>query len=271
LGTGGGVFLVPLLVLAFDVPIHYAVAASLVTVIATSSTVASVNVERGTANMRLGMVLEIATSVGAILGGLTAGWLSAALLETIFGVILLPTALLMWRNRVPNAERMQRAIEGIPEKEAARCAAVGWLGDVYYDPLSQRVVAYRVQHLPAGFGISVLAGAVSGLLGIGGGIFKVPALHLLCNIPMKAAAATSNFMIGVTAAASSFLYFGRGEVQPAMTSALVLGVLAGSAVGSVWNQSLHGRFVRRLFALLLIVVALQFLYRAWSSGVLIHG
>ena len=108
-------------------------------------------------------------------------------------------------------------------------------------------------------------------MGIGGGIFKVPALNLVCHVPMKAAAATSNFMIGVTAAASAFLYYGRGEVRPALTAAAVLGVLLGSAIGSVWNRRVRGRHVRRLFALLLVAAAAEMLYRAWAAGGLFHG
>ncbi|MBX6313697.1 MAG: sulfite exporter TauE/SafE family protein, partial [Isosphaeraceae bacterium] len=142
----------------------------------------------------------------------------------------------------------------------------GWLGARYYDEAEGRVVSYRVQRLWAGLGISFVAGGLSGLLGIGGGVFKVPALHLACQVPIKAAAATSNFMIGVTAAASAFLYYGRGEVRPALTAAVVLGVLAGSALGSIVNRKIHGRFVSRLFAVLLIMVALQMFYRVWKGA-----
>ena len=117
----------------------------------------------------------------------------------------------------------------------------------------------------AGLGISFIAGIMSGMLGIGGGVFKVPALHLLCRVPIKAAAATSNFMIGVTATASAFLYFGRGEVRPALTAAIVLGVLAGSALGSIVNRYVRGRVVSQLFAALLLAVAVQMLFRALSG------
>jgi uncharacterized protein len=277
LGTGGGVFLVPILLLAFDVPIHYAVATSIVTVIATSSAVGSTNVERGTANMRLGMTLETATSAGAIVGGLAAAWLSSRLLEGAFALVLVPTAVLMWRGRTRQTIAASQAPVHRPADGAAPYiaaydrASLGTLGDAYYDEAEQSTIAYRVQRLPAGLAISILAGAVSGLLGIGGGIFKVPALNLVCGIPMKAAAATSNFMIGVTAAASAFLYYGRGEVRPALTAAVVLGVLAGSALGSIWNRRIRGRGARRLFALLLIAVAVQMIYKALVSGGMPNG
>jgi uncharacterized protein len=269
LGTGGGVFLIPLLVLGLGVPMHYAVATSIVSIIATSSAVACVNVERGTANMRLGMTLEIATSMGAIAGGFIAGWLAASYMEGFFGLILLPTAVLMWRGKASEAEAMgglrrerSRDISLTPDEEKA----MGGLGGCYFDESEGRVVTYRVHHLGAGLVISCLAGAVSGLLGIGGGVFKVPALRLLCDIPIKAAAATSNFMIGVTAAASAFLYYGRGEVRPALTAATVLGVVAGSSLGSTLNRRIRGALVQKVFAVLLVAVAMQMLYKACFAG-----
>ncbi len=258
LGTGGGVFLIPVLVLVFGLPIHFAVGTSILCVIATSSAVASVNVERGTANMRLGMTLEIGTSLGAISGGLLAAWMSAPILETIFAVVLLPTAALMWRGR---KETAPDAIAPLPEQSDS----TGVLGAKFHDPQLGREVIYRVQRLWAGFGISLVAGIMSGLLGIGGGVFKVPALVLFCGVPIRAAAATSNFMIGVTAAASAFLYFGRGEVQPLITTAVVLGVLAGSAVGSYFNRFVGGRIIERTFAVLLVAVALEMLIRVVRS------
>lgn len=258
LGTGGGVFLVPLLVLAVGVPVHYAVATSIVTVIATSSAVAGTNVERGTANMRLGMTLELATALGAIAGGSAAGQLAPRAMEGLFAVVLLPTAALMWRGRAEPASGAA----------TASSASVGRLGGRYVDEWLGRTVTYPVRRLWAGLSASFVAGGLSGLLGIGGGTFKVPALHLFCGVPIRAAAATSNFMIGVTAAASAFLYYGRGEVRPGLTAAVVLGVLLGSALGPAVGRRIGGATVRRLFAALLAAVAVQMLYRAlrWGGG-----
>ena len=269
LGVGGGVFLIPILVLGFGVPMHYAVATSIVSVIATSSAAAGSNVERRTANMRLGMTLEIATSLGAIVGGLSAGWLSAEVLETLFGLLLVPTAVLMWLGRTEQENNhfstegdgpvlADTKIEPVPDDEWS-------LGGCYYDEAERQMVCYRVQRMGAALGISGLAGCVSGLLGVGGGIFKVPALHLLCGVPIKAAAATSNFMIGVTAAASAFLYYGRGEVRPALTAATVLGVLVGSSLGSHVSRRARAGHVLRLFAALLLLTAGEMLYRAWFT------
>jgi uncharacterized membrane protein YfcA len=268
LGTGGGVFLIPILVIGLDVPMHHAVATSIVTVIATSSAVASANVERGTANMRLGMTLEIATALGALTGGLVAAWLSATTLETLFGFLLLPVALLMWRGK---GHESAPVLE--PQTSPSPLAKEGWDGlakerelgalGSQYEERGIGLIKYRVKRLWAGLGISYIAGNVSGLLGVGGGIFKVPALHLVCGVPIKAAAATSNFMIGVTAAASATLYYGRGEIWPALTAAVTLGVLCGSVAGSLLNRRIEGRIVQKIFALLLLATALEMLYRVF--------
>jgi uncharacterized membrane protein YfcA len=265
------VFLVPLLVLALGLPMHYAVATSIVTVIAMSSAVASTNVERGTANMRLGMTLELGTTIGAIAGGLTAALVAPRALDGIFAVVLVPTAVLMWKGRA--SEKIDDAAGGVDAPGPSEAptttrapAALGLLGAQYYDASEGGLVSYRVRRLPAALAISFVAGNLSGLLGIGGGVFKVPALHLVCNVPIKAAAATSNFMIGVTAVASAVIYYGRGEVHPQVTAAAVLGVLGGSALGAVVNQYVGGRAVRRLFAALLAAVAAQMLYRAIRGG-----
>jgi uncharacterized membrane protein YfcA len=253
LGTGGGVFLVPVLVIGLGLPVHHAVATSIMTVIATSSAAASANVERGTANMRLGMTLEVATALGGIAGGLTAAAVAPRALEALFALVLLPTAALMWRRAGPEAEPNE---SGGPVSVES-----GDLGGGYFDTATGQRIVYRVRRLWAGLGVSFVAGNLSGLLGIGGGVFKVPALHLLCGVPIKAAAATSNFMIGVTAAASAFLYYGRGEVRPGTTAAAVLGVLAGSAAGSALSPRLGGELVRRLFAGMLGLVAIRMLLR----------
>jgi uncharacterized membrane protein YfcA len=275
LGTGGGVFLIPILVLWLRMPMHQAVATSITSVIATSSAVASANVERGTANMRLGMTLEVATTIGAIAGALTAAWLSPQLLEGVFAIVLLPTAYLMFRGGGEAAVAGDADCASDDNAQAASASdgpapaateSLGPLGASYYDEAIGRAVAYCVKRLWGGLLISFCAGNLSGLLGIGGGVFKTPALNLMCGVPMKAAAATSNFMIGVTAAASATLYYGRGRVSPAVTAAVVLGVLLGSAAGSLINRKVHDRAVQRLFAALLLAVSAQMLFRAFRGG-----
>lgn len=269
LGTGGGVFLIPILLLAFKVPMHYAVGTSILTVVATSTAVAIGNLDRGTANMRLGMTLEIATSVGALSGGISAALLPARVLVGVFAAVLVPTAFVMWRGR--HGEGDPDSDDASPQSSASRpLRATGGhyfidrLGAEYEDPALHRRVAYRLHRLWAGLTISFIAGVMSGLLGIGGGVFKVPALNVLCGVPIKAAAATSTFMIGVTAAASAFLYFGRGEVDPRYTSAVVLGVVAGSWVGAYLNRYARGVVVKRVFAVLLVGVAIEMFGRAFD-------
>lgn len=231
LGVGGGIILVPILVLAFHVPIHYAIGTSIMTVIATSSMAGSFQLERGTVNVRLGMLLEVATALGALAGGVVAGVIPGPALTILFGVILPPIAILMWRkgNGMTGAAGLEHE--------------------------------YRLQRLPVAMGLSLGAGTISGLLGIGGGIIKVPAMTVFCGVPARIATATSTFMIGVTAVASAFLYFGRGQVRPALTGVVILGVLAGSAAGTHVGRRLHSRQVIRLFALLMLAAALQMIYR----------
>ncbi len=280
LGTGGGVFLIPILLLGFHVPMHNAVGTSILTVVATSTAVAIGNLDRGTANMRLGMTLEIATSIGALTGGLSAALLPERALEIVFAAVLLPTAFVMWRQRHGEAEvtskptgPTQAATDAVPPLAEATSGPkppqrpgrfTDRLSAEYEDTVLHRRIAYRLHRLWAGLSVSFVAGVMSGLLGIGGGVFKVPALNVLCGVPIKAAAATSTFMIGVTAAASAFLYFGRDQVDPSYTSPVVIGVVVGSWVGAYLNRFVGGRTVKRVFAVLLIGVALEMFGRAFS-------
>lgn len=250
LGIGGGIFLVPALVLFFGVPMVNAVATGLVAVIATSSAVGATNVDRGVANMRLGMVLEVATVAGALAGSFLAHHVDPRFLVGLFSAMLFAVTVLLWRGPAADAEP--------PPHERD----TGALGATYEDPAAGGKVSYRLRRLPAALGVSGAAGALSGLLGVGGGVFKVPALHLFCGVPMKAAAATSNFMIGVTAAASAVLYLGSGSLLPRPTALVVLGVLAGAALGANISARLKDASVRRLFALLTLVLAAQMLRRA---------
>lgn len=266
LGIGGGVFLIPVLVLGLGIPMHYAIATSIISVIATSSAAASSNVERGTANMPLGMVLEIATVLGGISGGLTASIVSARVLEGLFAIVVLPTAYVMWRGRREEEWNDDQTEPPTDEVEPTERRIGELLSGSYVDDKSGKAVHYTVHRLGAGLGVSFLAGNLSGLLGIGGGVFKVPAMHLLCGMPMRAATATSNFMIGVTAASSAFLYYGRGEVRPALTASVVLGVLAGTRAGLSLSRTVDGRVLRKVFAVLLLGVACQMMFRAVTSG-----
>lgn len=259
LGIGGGIFLVPALVLVFHIPAHHAIATSIVSTIATSSAAASTNVEKGLANMRLGITLEVATVLGAMSGALTAGWLSEATLLRIFAVALLVVAVLLgWKSGKGQGAAILNSQYTILDDQPDD---LGLLGASFYDPAEGRQISYRVRRAPLGFLASLIAGNLSGLLGVGGGFIKVPVINLVCKVPIKAATATSNFMIGVTAVASAFIYFGRGEVRPALTSAVVLGVLLGSFIGSAISQRIPGRLVQAVFAVFLLPVAWQMFVR----------
>ncbi len=257
-GIGGGVIIVPALVLGFGLDFQVAVAASLVAVIATSTTAGSVYVGRGIANMRLALTLEIATTVGAITGGLVAAVLAEDVLAAIFAVVMAVTGVLMVRGaRRPR----QRVVEEVPE-EASGWEEPGTLAGAYIDDVRGGLVRYRVEHLPLGWSVSLLAGGVSGMLGVGGGFLKVPAMNLGMDVPVKVAAATSNFMIGVTAAASVFIYFARGFVEPLVVAPLTLGVIVGSWLGTHSSGRARPEVLKRVMALILAVVAVQMGLRA---------
>jgi len=268
-GLGGGILIVPVLALALKVPMHNAIATSLLCVIATSSAAASQNIRSGVANVRLGTVLEPWTVLGAIAGSSLAGVMSGRALMIVFGVAMGAMAFPMARG-VPDEARSEEPETEEGETEAGvRGSPSGplalslsrFLDGSYYDPAAQTVVSYRVRRLPLSMGVSVFAGILSGLLGVGGGIVKVPAMSLWSDVPMKAAAATSNFMIGVTAAASAIIYYGRSDVAPLISAASVIGVFAGSRAGAHLAPLLHGQHLRRAFAVVMVVVSVQMLWR----------
>ena len=247
LGLGGGIFLVPLLTLALGVPIRAAIAASLISVIATASASSTVNLDRGLVNLRLGMVLEVATSIGGLAGGITAALLSPRHLFLLFGVTLACMGVVMARR---SGRRNVIADTG---------ADPGRLGGRILE--GETPYVYRVRRLPLALGASLVAGAISGLLGLGGGIIKVPILTAFCGIPIRVAAATSAFMIGGTAAASSFLYFGRGDVALPLSAAIALGALPGSLLGAHLSHRVQTRSLKVIMALVLLVMGAQMAFK----------
>jgi uncharacterized membrane protein YfcA len=242
LGLGGGVFLVPILTLVLGVPIRAAIAASLISVIATASASATVNLNRGLVNMRLGLVLEVATSVGGLAGGITAAHLTQRQLFVSFAVTLAVMGVLMAarsgrRNVIPASSAVEPGLLGGRLREE---------GTTY---------VYRMRRLPVGLLASLVAGAISGLLGVGGGIVKVPFLTTFCGVPIRVAAATSTFMIGVTAAASAFIYFSRGDVVLPLAASVCLGALPASLLGAHLSDRVHARSLKILMAVVLLAVA----------------
>ena len=248
LGIGGGVFLVPFLVLGVGMPFHEAAAISLAAVIGTSSAVSAATAGRAVINLRLGMVLEVATAAGGLAGGLTAQLLAPATLQLTFAAVAASVAVIM-------ATRPE--VTPLPAT-----ADPGALGGQYTDTTTGASVTYRVQRLPIGLVASFLAGNLSTLLGIGGGIIKVPALVTWCGIPMRVAAATSAFMIGVTATSGAVIYYGHGDLSPALAAAAVVGTHLGSTVGLRLSVRTRPRRLRLLLAAVLVVVAVLMIVRS---------
>ncbi len=250
LGLGGGVFLVPLLVLVMDVPMRVAVGISLTTIIATSSVTTSGSVGRSLINLRLGMLLEVATTVGGLTGGLVAVLISQRRLQQLFGVVAAAGAAIMLSRLGKRNVLLDPAAEP------------GRLGGRYYEEESRGVVTYQVKRLPLALFVSLAAGSVSSLLGIGGGMLKVPALNAWCGVPLRAAAATSAFMIGVTATVGAVIYYGRGEIVPWMAAAAILGVMVGSRAGFRIGAAASARWLKLLLAIVLVIVSILMFLRA---------
>jgi|BarGraNGADG00212_2_1021979.scaffolds.fasta_scaffold03958_4 uncharacterized membrane protein YfcA len=246
LGIGGGVLIIPLLTLLFGVDIKTAIGASIISVIATSSAAGAVYVGHGMTHTRLGMVLEIATTLGAVAGGITAVLLPARYLYGIFGLVLLYVVY---------------SLRGLAGSEGGS-QPTGLLDTSFIDPLTGGQVNYGVRRLKAGLAASFVAGNISGLLGIGGGIIKVPIMTLVMGMPFKAAIATSNFMIGVTAATSAVIYYGRGYILPDVAVPTALGVLAGAQIGPRLGGRARSGTLRLIFQVLLFAFAVQMLWKA---------
>lgn len=254
-GLGGGIVVIPLLTLVLGVDIRYAAGAALVSVIATSSGAASAYVREGWSNLRVGMFLEIATSVGAVGGALVAAWIPGADIAVVFGVVLLLSAALSLRTA-----------EDPPGDDAADpLAARLRLDGAYPTPAGPR--PYHVHGVPPAFALMLVAGGLSGLLGIGSGAVKVLALDRAMRLPFKVSTTTSNFMIGVTAAASAGVYLNRGYVDPGLAMPVMLGVLAGSLAGARALARVESRALRRLFALVIVALGVQMIYEGLTGAV----
>lgn len=254
-GVGGGIIVVPTLTLLLGVDIKYAIGASIVSVIATSSGAAASYVRDGIANMRIAMVLEIATAAGALGGAVLAGHVSGKWLYILFGLLLLYTSWSMSRKK------RTATVPVPPDPIADRLRLHG----SYFDMQQAKRIEYRVARTPLGFVVSGVAGVMSGLLGIGGGAIKVPVMNLAMGIPLKVCTATSNFMIGVTAAASAVVYFLRGDVLPFIAAPVAAGVLVGATCGSKLLGRLHTNVIRAAFVVVLLFTAAQMLWKGWHA------
>ena len=252
-GLGGGVVIVPVLCLVFKVNLHYAIGASLVSVIATSSGAAAAYVREGFSNIRIGMFLEVATTLGAFFGAYLTAKVSANWIGIIFGAVLLYSAWASLRKTEVEPKMTQ------PDPLAMRLNLRG----SYPTPSGSE--EYIAQHVPAGFGIMFVAGTLSGLLGIGSGAVKVLAMDQAMKLPFKVSTTTSNFMIGVTAGASAGLYISRGYILPALAMPVVLGVLAGSLLGSRILVNAHVPTLRLVFSIVIIALGAEMIFNGMTG------
>lgn len=253
-GLGGGVVIVPLLVSVFGVDIRYAVGASLVSVIATSLGAASTYIKQGYTNLRLGMFLEVATTIGALIGAMIATFISVKALSIVLAVVLLYSAFVSQQPKLDNIETES------PDSLGTYLQ----LNGTY--PTPEGLMSYQVHSVPGGFSVMLVAGILSGLLGIGSGAFKVLAMDQIMRIPFKVSTTTSNFMIGVTAAASAGVYLARGYIDPGLSMPVMLGVLPGAFLGARVLIGAKTQTLRIIFSLVLVVMAFKMVYNSLMGG-----
>ncbi len=253
-GLGGGVVIVPLLTSVFGVDIRYAVGASLVSVIATSCGAASSYIKEGYTNLRLGMFLEVATTIGAIVGALIATFVSVKALTIVLAIVLAYSAYLSGQPRPehPNQEA--------PDPLVTHLKLYGTY------PTPDGLMFYQAHSVPVGFGLMVVAGVLSGLLGIGSGALKVLAMDQAMRLPFKVSTTTSNFMIGVTAAVSAGVYLARGYIDPGLSMPVILGVLPGAVLGAKVLIGAKTQILRIIFSLVLLVMAFKMVYNSLMGG-----
>jgi uncharacterized protein len=262
LGLGGGTLIVPLLTLVFNLPLLTAVGVSLICVIVTSGVSAGVFLERHVANLRLGMTLELFTATGALVGGLVAFLLPEKGLEMLFAGLLTYTSITMARRgRAAGGPEEETVVD---DDAADDAVAAEPPADQQFFGADLSGGDYRIRRLPAGIAGSVGAGVVSALLGVGGGIVKVPVMHLVMGVPLRVSTATSNLMMGITASAGAIIYLTRGGIDPYVTSPTALGVFVGASIGSRVAHRIDVRILRGLFVAILLYTALQMLLRALS-------
>ena len=252
-GLGGGVVVVPVLALLFHVDIRYAIGASLVSVIATSSGAAAAYVREGFSNIRIGMFLEIATTLGALVGAYLTAMVSTKAIGIVFGIVLLYSAVAGFRGNHEDAA---------PQHTGGLADRLRLEGEY---PAESGLKAYVAQRVPAGFGIMFLAGGLSGLLGIGSGAVKVLAMDQAMRLPFKVSTTTSNFMIGVTAAASAGIYISRGYIVPSLAMPVMLGVLGGSLIGSRILIRARVSTLRVLFAVVIVALGVEMIYSSLTG------
>ncbi|MGB7282209.1 MAG: sulfite exporter TauE/SafE family protein [Candidatus Acidiferrum sp.] len=254
-GLGGGAVVIPLLTVIFHVDIHYAMGAALVSVIATSSGASAAYVREGYSNIRVGMFLEMATTAGALAGAALVLYLHASVIAIIFGLVLISSALVSFHQGTPSK----------PDRGPGPIAT--WLHMDSTYPTSSGLVSYHVRGVPMGFLLMVVAGVLSGLLGIGSGALKVIAMDKAMKLPFKVSTTTSNFMIGVTAAAGAGIYLSRGYIDPGLAMPVMLGVLAGSLIGARALTGAKVGVLRIVFAVMIGAIAVEMIYSGLTGKI----
>lgn len=254
-GLGGGVVIIPMLTLLFGVDIHYAIGASLISVIATSSGAAAAYVKEGISNIRIGMFLEIATTLGAVGGAMIAVYAPTDIIAVVFGFVLIFSA----------AISLKKKNENLVQYRSGNIAHILKLNSSY--PTEHGEIRYAAHNVPGGFIMMAIAGLISGLLGIGSGALKVIAMDHFMKLPFKVSTTTSNFMIGVTAAASAGIYMQRGYINPGLSMPVVLGVIAGAFLGSKILVKSKTKWLRILFACIITFLALQMIYNGITGKI----
>jgi uncharacterized membrane protein YfcA len=264
LGVGGGIFIVPAMVLAFHLPMKIAVAASIVSVIATSNAGGSSYVDQRITNLRLAMFLEVFTTTGALTGSVLALYLNEWVMSLIFAVMLAYMAWAAYSTRKLDDERI--ASGDFARAQPDRVTGYLDLRGSYYDLAANKDVAYVVNGAPYGMSISYLAGITSGLLGVGGGVLKVSAMNRYMNVPMKVSVGTSKLMIGVTAAVSSILFFLAGLIHFVVVAPVALGTTIGANIGTLVMNRLHSVVLKRIFTVLMVYLAYEMFAKAMLLG-----
>lgn len=253
LGIGGGSIIVPILVILLHYNMHTAVAIGLITIIATSISAANVNILRGLVNLELSYTLEMVTVLASITGGFISNSINESILKIIFGILLITTSIIYIKDSLkPSINKIITT-----NKDSL-------FYDEYYDPDTKQHIGYSPVGILKTLIVSAFAGLASGMLGIGGGVFKVPAMNLLSKIPIKVAIATSNYMIGLTAAAGSLPYLIHGKVSPSASIYMVVGVIFGSKYALGKFNKITDKKLKIIFAIFLMFIALQMLYRGFT-------
>ncbi len=257
-GIGGGMIITPILTLLFGLNIKYAIGASIISVIATSSGATIAYLRDDLLNLRVAMFLEIATTIGAIVGAILTGILSPIILYILFGLLLLFSSVNMYEKlrRNPKKYNKPKELDFLSQKLR--------LNTTYYDNGINKHITYQVTNVPGGFLMMLVAGLASGLLGIGSGAFKVIAMDTIMKMPLKPSSATSNLMMGVTAAASATVYFFNGSIKPIIAAPLAIGILFGATLGSKIMKHLHPRIMRIIFIPILFYIGLQMFLKGFG-------